>query len=113
MSFFRESELKIRQLLKGVNLRSVAGDKTMLTIFDFEPNAVIPSHHHLHEQITYIIKGKMEFTIDGKTKILQEGDGVVVSSNKEHGAKVLSKFTKVIDAWYPIREDYRQKSVPC
>lgn len=113
MNFFKESELKIRQLLKGVNLRSVSGDKTMLTIFDFEPNAVIPSHQHPHEQITYVIKGEMEFTMDGETKVLHEGDGVIVQSNKEHGARVLSKQTKVIDAWYPIREDYRQKSVPC
>ncbi len=106
MSFFRASELPSRQLLPGVNLRVAAGDKTMITLFDFAPQAVIPSHHHPHEQITYIIAGEMEFTIDGETRILQTGDGVVVRTNQEHGAKVLAKPTQVIDAWYPLREDY-------
>ncbi|MBI5050821.1 MAG: cupin domain-containing protein [Nitrospirae bacterium] len=107
MSFFRKSELKAKQILEGITLRAVSGEKTMMTFFEFEPNAVIPSHKHPHEQITYIIHGEIGFTIEGETKILKEGDGVVIPSNIEHSAKVLDKPTKAVDAWYPIREDYR------
>jgi len=107
MTFFKDSELKSRELIKGVNLKAVYGEKTMLTIFNFEPDAVIPGHKHPHEQITYVIKGEMEFMLQGNTKILKEGEGVVVKANLEHSAKVLTKPTKVIDAWYPMREDYK------
>jgi quercetin dioxygenase-like cupin family protein len=107
MSFFKDSELKSRELLKGVDIKAVYGEKTMLTIFNFEPNAIIPQHKHLHEQISYVIKGELEFTLQGNTQILKEGEGVVVKSNLEHSAKVLTKPTKVIDAWYPMREDYK------
>ncbi|MDA8214407.1 MAG: cupin domain-containing protein [Nitrospiraceae bacterium] len=106
MTFFRESDLKAKQVLEGITLRAVAGDKTMMTFFEFKPNAVIPSHKHPHEQITYIIEGEMEFTVEGETRILKNGDGVVILSNQEHSAKVLDKPTKAVDAWYPIREDY-------
>lgn len=106
MSFFSKQELSARQLLYGVTLRSVSGEKTMMTFFDFEPNAVIPSHRHDYEQITYIIEGDMEFSIEGEKKILRGGDGVVILSGQEHSARVLSKKAKVVDAWYPIREDY-------
>ncbi len=106
MNFFKESDLKAKQILEGITLRAVSGDKTMMTFFEFEPNAVIPSHKHLHEQITYIIAGEMEFTVEGETKILKAGDGVVILSNQEHGAIVQNKQTKAVDAWYPVREDY-------
>ncbi len=94
-------------MLEGINLKAVSGDKTMMTFFEFKPNSVIPSHKHAHEQITYIVEGEMEFTLEGETKVLRAGDGVVIPSNQEHNAKILSRPTKAVDAWYPIREDYR------
>jgi len=106
MSFFSESDLQVKQLFKGIKLKAVSGDKTMMTIFEFEVNAVIPSHNHPHEQITYIIEGELEFTVEGKTRILRKGDGVVIPSNHEHSAKVLIAPAKAVDAWYPRREDY-------
>lgn len=107
MNFFRESDLKTKQVLEGITLRAVSGEKTMMTFFEFEPNAVIPSHKHPHEQITYIIEGEIEFTVEGETKILRAGGGVVIYSNQVHGAKILDKPTKAVDAWYPIRDDYK------
>ena len=107
MSFFKESDLKAKQILEGITLRAISGDKTMMTFFEFEPNAVIPSHKHPHEQITYIIEGEMEFMVEGETRILKKGEGVVIFSNQEHNARVLDKPTKAVDAWYPIREDYK------
>ncbi len=106
MSFFSESNLQVKQPIEGVKLKAISGDKTMMTIFEFEPNAVIPSHKHPHEQITYILEGELEFTVEGKTKILRKGDGVVISSNREHSVKVLKTPAKAVDAWYPRREDY-------
>ena len=108
MNFFKESELKTKQILEGITLKAISGDKTMMTFFEFEPNAVIPSHKHPHEQITYVIEGEMEFTVEGETNVLRKGDGVVIPSNVEHSARVLDKPTKAVDAWYPIREDYRE-----
>ncbi len=107
MGFFRKSELKEKQVLEGITLKSVSGDKTMMTFFEFEPDAVIPEHKHPHEQITYIIEGEMEFTLEGETKVLKTGDGVVIPPNYDHSAKILSMPTKAVDAWYPIREDYK------
>ena len=106
MSFFSESDLQGKQLREGVFLKLAAGEKAMMTIFDFELNAVIPSHKHPHEQITYILEGELEFTVEGETMLLRKGDGVVIPSNQEHSAKVLKAPAKAVDAWYPRREDY-------
>lgn len=106
MTFFKKSDLKTKQILEGITLKAISGDKTMMTFFEFEPDAIIPPHKHQHEQITYVIAGEIEFTVEGETRTLKAGDGVVIYSNQEHGAKVLDKPTKAVDAWYPIREDY-------
>ncbi|MEJ2684773.1 MAG: cupin domain-containing protein [Candidatus Sulfobium sp.] len=106
MSFFSESDLRAKQLLEGISLKTVSGESTMMTIFEFEPNAVIPAHKHSHEQITYIVEGELEFTVEGETTVLGKGDGVVIFSNQEHSAKVLTSPAKAVDAWYPRREDY-------
>jgi len=106
MNFFEKSDLQAKQVLEGITLRAISGNKTMMTFFEFEPNAVIPPHKHPHEQITYVIEGEMEFTVEGETRILKNGDGVVILSNQEHSAKILNKPAKAVDAWYPIREDY-------
>ncbi|HEX8949717.1 MAG TPA: cupin domain-containing protein [Dissulfurispiraceae bacterium] len=106
MTFFREDDLAARNVLEGITRRAVAGNKTMLTIFEFAPYAVIPPHRHPHEQITYVVEGEMEFTVDGETRLLKKGEGVVILSDQEHSARVLDKPAKAVDAWYPIREDY-------
>ncbi len=106
MDFFSESGLQSKQILEGITLRAVSGEKTMMTIFDFEKGAVIPPHSHPHEQITYIVEGELEFTVEGKTRILKKGDGVVILSGREHSARVLKAPARAVDAWYPRREDY-------
>ncbi len=106
MSFFSEANLPAKQLLDGITMKAVSGDKTMMTFFEFEADAMIPSHKHPHEQITYVLEGELEFTVGQDTRVLGKGDGVVISSNQEHCAKVLKAPARAVDAWYPLREDY-------
>ena len=106
MSFFKVSDLRSKAILKGITLRAVAGNQTMITFVEFQPHAVLPKHRHPHEQITYVLAGEIEFELDGRKSLLKEGEGAVVRPNVGHGVRVLNKPTRVLDAWYPIRQDY-------
>jgi len=107
MTFFSKDALPATEMLPGVTRRAVYLDDVMLTFFDFEPNTVIPEHHHRHQQITWVVSGAMEFDLDGEKRILCAGDGALVSPHVRHGAVILDEPCRVIDAWHPIREDYR------
>lgn len=107
MDFFREKDLSAKQVLEGISLRAAWGEKAMMTIFDFEPGSAVPGHSHPHEQITYVVKGELEFTLNGKTVLLKEGDGVVIPPGVEHSARAAAGCAKAVDAWYPMREDYK------
>lgn len=105
--FFRQSDLPARQILQGITLRAVAGDATMMTFFELEPHAAIPPHRHPHEQISFVLEGEIEFTLEGESRVLRKGEGVVVRADREHSVRVLDKPAIAVDAWYPIRDDYR------
>lgn len=107
MSFFRKDDLLATEMLPGVTRRAVYLDDVMLTFFDFEPNTVIPTHDHPHQQITWVISGAMEFDLDGEKQILHAGDGALVPPHVRHGAVILDESCRALDAWHPIRQDYR------
>jgi len=107
MSFFTVNELPATEMLPGVMRRAVYLDNVMMTFFHFEPGKVVPVHNHPHEQITYVVQGAMEFTLNGETRVLRAGDGVCCPPDAPHGAVVLDEPTVALDAWYPLREEYK------
>ena len=107
MPFYTVSELPAAEPLPGMVRRAVYLDHAMITFFDFEPGCVIPEHSHPHEQISYVVKGAMEFHLGDETRVLQAGEGACCPPNVPHSAVVLDEPTIALDAWYPPREDYK------
>lgn len=93
--------------IEGITVKSVHLDNVMMTYMEFEPNTDLPEHAHPHEQITMIHQGRLEMTVDTQTMIMQAGDVVTVPANVTHSARTLDEPTIAVDAWSPIREDYR------
>ncbi len=107
VKFFRKNDLKVKPVLESSQLRAVANEHVMMTLFDFGPHdPVMPNHHHPHEQISYILKGSVKMTAGGKSQILKSGEGAVIPSEVEHEVVALEKDTQVLDIFYPLREDY-------
>lgn len=81
--------------------------QVMMVIVKFEKDAVGALHQHFHSQITYVAEGRFEVTNNGKTQILQKGDGFFAQPNIEHGVRCLEAGI-LIDAFTPYREDFIQ-----
>ncbi|TPE69807.1 cupin domain-containing protein [Halalkalibacterium halodurans] len=80
------------------------GEKLMIMKVVFEEGAEGASHSHPHEQLTYCLKGDMEFTIKGKVKRIQEGEVLTIPPHAVHGAKALAPSI-ILDVFTPLRED--------
>lgn len=106
-NYFKKSKLPSKEVIPGITLRSAYLNDVMITMVDLEPNSVMPVHKHEHEQITYIVKGKMEMTVGDEKVMLGPDEGFVIPSNVEHGCVVFDEPTTVIDSWSPVREDYK------
>ena len=107
MPYFRKDELPATEMLPGMIRRAVYLADVMVTFFDMEPHAELPLHNHPHQQITWIVSGDMEFNLDGEKRLLQAGDGVLIPPNTPHSAVILDQPCRAIDAWHPVRDDYR------
>ena len=106
MPFLEVNNLEPRQMLPGCIARFVHADNMTISYWDLEPGAVIPNHSHPHEQVSSVIRGELELTVGGETRLLGPGGVAIVGSNVEHSVNALSECY-VIDAFYPVREDYR------
>jgi len=62
-------------------------------------------HRHPHEQIVYVVSGRLQVTIAGQMFEIGAGDSFVVRGGVEHQASALDDSV-VIDVFTPCRNDY-------
>ncbi len=83
------------------------GQITMVKV-KFDKGSVGTLHRHYHTQVSYVVSGKFEFTIDGKTKIVSAGDALYMEPDVLHGCVCLEAGV-LIDCFTPMRADYIPK----
>jgi quercetin dioxygenase-like cupin family protein len=106
MSFLNLQEIQQKEIVKGFDARFVHTQHLTLAYVDIKAGSILPEHHHVHEQVTNVLEGKLQFTLEGNTQILEYGKVVVIPSNAKHSAIALTDC-KVMDVFYPCREDYK------
>ncbi len=91
----------------GVKRKVLSYSRNLMTVeLHFEKGAVGAPHSHPHEQIGYIISGKLVYQEEGQAdKILETGDTYYVAPNVVHGVQILEE-TKLLDIFTPMREDF-------
>lgn len=95
--------------LPGVQIWATEGERMSLTIMQFEPGTILPEHTHPHEQLGYMIEGEAKYVIDGKSYQVGPGQMWRFPSNVPHEVRVGDKPMRVIEAFCPVREDFRAK----
>jgi len=105
-NYFPDSENTLETVDNGLGRKVGAhNDNLMVVEVHFEAGVTAPLHHHVHEQITYVMSGKFEFTIGNKTYIVGAGDSLYKQPNIEHGATCLESGT-LLDVFTPRRGDF-------
>ncbi|WP_067779298.1 cupin domain-containing protein [Actinomyces vulturis] len=115
MLFFHKDDLTTDRVDDNTLRTVMAHGGTMLyahIIFErgLDENEEIPLHSHVHEQITYVLKGSFKFEIndeDGKhVEVVRQGDSLYMPSNSEHGCIPLEDDSQLVDCFTPQREDF-------
>ena len=76
----------------------------MLMEVAFEADAAGYEHRHPHEQVSYCLRGRFEYTLDGRVHVLSAGDSIYVPGNTLHGARALDAGV-LLDVFTPVRDD--------
>ena len=106
MPFHKLEEIQVRQPFPGFKVRFVHSATMTFAHWTIEAGAVLPQHSHPHEQVATVIDGEFELVIDGESCCLGPGSIGIIPSKALHSGRALTRC-HIIDAFYPIREDYR------
>ena len=94
----------------GVRRRIIVdGEKLMLVEIQLAPGAVVALHSHVHEQASFIVSGRVRYTVGEQTTEYKAGQSVHLPSNVKHGVVALEE-TLLLDTFSPPREDFRPKA---
>lgn len=66
---------------------------------------------HRHEQIAWMLKGKMDFRIGNERRSMVAGDVAVIPGGVEHEGFFVED-TEVVDLFAPPREDFLKGGTP-
>ncbi|MDR3258571.1 MAG: cupin domain-containing protein [Fusobacteriaceae bacterium] len=106
----KNSEIIIEQVSTGIKRKILShSEKLMLVELSMANGAQGSKHSHPHEQITYVVSGKVSFYEEGKPdSILIAGDSYYITPNSVHGLIALED-SKILDIFTPAREDFLKK----
>jgi len=99
--------IKPKELVPGITGYYTHGDRMTFGYVELKAGSIDPMHQHVQEQITYIMDGELDMVIGGKSCLLTAGMYYVIPSNTPHSA-IAKTDCKVIDAFSPVREDYKK-----
>ncbi len=105
--FWNPEKIAPKVLAPGVTAKIASGERMMLSLVTFAPDAVVPMHSHPHEQMGMIVSGTLEITIAGETRVLAGSGMVFVPGGVPHAAKAGPGGALALEVFSPPREEFR------
>jgi quercetin dioxygenase-like cupin family protein len=96
-----------RQIWDGVLARIVEGEELTVAIVEIEPGKRVPEHRHINEQIGFVIRGEVTFTVGHETKTLGPGGTWRILADVPHHVDVGPDGAIVAEAYAPVRADWQ------
>jgi quercetin dioxygenase-like cupin family protein len=103
--------IKPKELVPGITGYYAHGEKHSFGLVELKKGSSVPMHHHINEQITYILEGQLDMVIGGVACSLTAGMYHIIPSNTPHSAIAITDC-KAIDTFAPVREDYKTIETP-
>ena len=105
------ADLPEEQLTDKITRRVLSGQQGMMVWWSMKAGAHGAAHKHPHEQIAWMLKGKMDFRIGDERRSMGAGDVAVIPSGVEHEGFFLED-TEVVDMFAPPRADFLAGGTP-
>lgn len=104
--FVKDAEKEFVSVVAGVERKTLAvGEQMLMSKFALQKGAELPWHKHPHEQIGFLVSGRIVLTMGEEACELSPGDSWAVPGDVNHKADVLEDAV-AIEVFYPVRQDY-------
>jgi len=98
-----------KTIVTGYDAKFVHTVGMTFSYLDVKAGASLPAHSHIHEQVSHVLEGRFQLTIEGEPIEFGPGIVVVIPSNAIHSGLAITDC-KILDVFNPVREDYRKLS---
>ena len=112
VKWHRWNDMPKEKVSDMLDRRLITGDRMMLAHVYLKKGCLVPMHQHDNEQLTYVLEGRLDFTIgEDRTQQVSVGPGEVlfIPSNVPHEALAIED-TLDVDVFSPPRQDWLQKT---
>lgn len=100
-------DLPWEHVREGVARKAFSGEGATLSLNRLDPGHAPRPHHHVHEQIVYILSGQIDFHLGGEVIRLGPGGMLVIPPNVEHWGEVAGSEQVInLDVFTPKRAEY-------
>lgn len=106
MSFLEMETVSSREPIPDYRGKFIHSDHMSVADWRVAADAPFPEHAHPHEQISIVVSGEFELTLEGETRTLMPGVVAIIPANVPHSGRALTDC-HIIDIFHPVREDYR------
>lgn len=107
MKHYKWEDTPKEEVRPGLLRQIISGENLTLGLHEIQSKFELKPHSHPHEQIVIILKGKVEYTVEGEKSVVKPGEVLIIPPNATHYAsKVIGKSALNLDIWSPIRKDY-------
>ena len=96
MSFVDVDKLKVTERLPGWRGRYFHAVNMTVAHYEFTRGASIHEHHHPQEELSEVLDGELELTIDGVTQVARPGVAAIVPSHARHSVRALTDGRAII-----------------
>jgi quercetin dioxygenase-like cupin family protein len=93
------------QLNALITRQYVVGANVMLARIVLKKGAQVPMHHHFHEQISHVVEGALNFTIDDKDVSVRAGEILTIPPDVPHEVIALEDSV-ALEIFNPPRQDW-------
>ena len=101
----RWSDIPLEQMNPLIARQYVVGTDTMLARIVLKKGAVVPMHHHFHEQISHVVEGALQFRMEAEDKIVRAGEILCIPPHVPHEVIALEDSV-TLDIFNPPRQDW-------
>lgn len=103
---FQIEELAKLPAPEDFDTRFMHTDNMSVAFNSMKAGARVPEHSHLHETIDFVQEGELMMIVEGVEYRMGAGMVTRVDAEKRHAAYAITDC-KVINIFYPKREDFR------
>ena len=99
------SDVPSEQMNPLVTRQYVVGTNTMLARIGLKKGALVPEHHHAHEQISHVVEGVLLFRVEGREITVRSGEILCIPPGAPHQVLALADSV-ALDIFNPPRQDW-------